>query len=131
MRNRRANYIIFPFALRAATAPSAEAAMCSAEQGLDKALLFHEKLFALQTTSAANTMDGFLSVARQTGVDEAALKTCVEAGTYRDTISLNRQAANQVGIEATPSFFINGRLFQGNQPLEIFQQQINQFLGGS
>ena len=121
-------YIILPFALRSATAPSAEAVMCAAEQGLDKALHFHEKLFALQGNSAAHTLDGFLSVARQTDVDPTALQTCFEAGTYRDTISLNRQAASQIGIEGTPSFFINGRFFQGNQPLEVFQQYITSLL---
>jgi protein-disulfide isomerase len=121
-------YIVFPFALRAATAPSAEAVLCAAEQGLDKALPFHETLFALQDTSAAHTVAGFKSVARQVGIDENALQACVEAGTYRDTVTLNRQAAGQVGIEGTPSFFINGRFFQGNQPLAIFQQYINQLL---
>lgn len=127
----RMRYIIFPFALRNETVSSAEAVLCAAEQGLDKALLFHETLFALQETSAAHSIEGFKSVARQTGLDADSIATCVEAKTYRDTVNLNRQAANQVGIEATPSFFINGRLFQGNLPLANFQQQIDQVLGGS
>ncbi|MBK8433355.1 MAG: thioredoxin domain-containing protein [Chloroflexi bacterium] len=53
------------------------------------------------------------------------------SGNLPDTVNLNRQAANQVGIEATPSFFINGHIFQGNLPLANFQQQIDQILGGS
>ncbi|MDA0245578.1 MAG: thioredoxin domain-containing protein [Chloroflexi bacterium] len=124
-------YLVFPFALRNETAPSAEAVLCAAEQGLDKALDFHHTLFALQDTSAAHTLEGFTSVALQTGLDSDALEACVEAETYRDTVNLNRQAANQVGVEATPSFFINGRIFQGNLPLANFQQQIDQILGGS
>lgn len=117
-------YYIFPFALSDTTAPSAEATLCAAEQGTDKIVQFHETLFALQDTADAHTTAGFASVAERVGLDAQAIVSCVEAGTYRDTVSLNRQAARQVDISATPSFFINGRLLQGNLPLSNFQQQI-------
>jgi protein-disulfide isomerase len=52
-----------------------------------------------------------------------------------EEITLRRVAqdaglAHQVGVDSTPSFFINGRLISGAQPIEFFHQTIREELQG-
>jgi protein-disulfide isomerase len=40
----------------------------------------------------------------------------------------NITMAQQAGINSTPSFFIDGNLLAGNQPLTVFQQRLDALL---
>jgi protein-disulfide isomerase len=119
-------WITIPYALGGQTgfptAPSANAAMCSADQNAFEA--FHTALFSIQSTGVFNTMAGFVQVANELGLDADALTACVEDGRYNSNVQDNIQAVNRSGINSTPSFFINGELVRGNIPLANFQQII-------
>jgi protein-disulfide isomerase len=119
-------WITVPYALGGQTgfptAPSANAAMCSAEQ--DAFPPFHTALFTLQGTGTFNTMAGFVNIANSLGLDADALATCVDDGRFNANIQQNIQAATAAGINSTPSFFVNGELVRGNLPLANFQQLI-------
>ena len=105
------------------TAPSANAAMCSAEQDAFEA--FHTALFALQGTGTFNTTAGFIEVANDLELDSDALSACVEDGRYDNAVQGNIQVATSAGVNSTPSFFVNGELVNGNLPLANFQQIID------
>lgn len=119
-------WITIPYALGGQTgfptAPSANAAMCAAEQNAFEE--FHTALFAIQGTGTFNKTAGFVEVANNIGLDADALTACIEDGRYNDSIQSNIQAANQAGINSTPSFYVNGELVRGNIPLANFQQII-------
>ena len=119
-------WITMPYALGGQTgfptAPSANAAMCAAEQ--DAFPAFHTALFGIQGTGTFNTVAGFAEVANNLGLDADALTACVEDGRYNSNIQQNIQNANNAGINSTPSFFVNGELVRGNLPLANFQQLI-------
>lgn len=121
-------WITMPYALGGQsgypTAPSANAALCVAEQGTDAFEQFHKALFELQGTAAFNTPAGFIAVANDLGLDSEALSACVDDGRYNNTVQRNIQIATSAGINSTPSFFINGELVNGNIPLANFQQII-------
>lgn len=121
-------WVVFPFALGQNTVPSAAATLCAAEQGSELAFDFHETLFGLQGTTVAHQPEGFTQVAERVGLDVDQFNSCVENETYVDRIHLNRQAAQQLRVNSTPSFFLNGRLIEGNLPLPNFQQQIDALL---
>lgn len=119
-------WLTLPYALGGAsgypTAPSANAALCAAEQGAFPA--FHTALFGIQGTGTFNTPAGFTEVANNLGLDADALTACIEDGRYNDIVQQNIQAATIAGINSTPSFFVNGELVRGNLPLANFQQLI-------
>ncbi|PID86218.1 MAG: hypothetical protein CSB13_04065 [Chloroflexi bacterium] len=124
-------WITLPYALTGQTglptAPSANAALCAAEQGaFDE---FHKALFEMQGTSNFNNMNGFIETANSLNLDSDALVSCVENGRYQDLILDNIQAANQAGVNSTPSFFVNGKLVKGNMPLSTFQNLIESEAG--
>lgn len=121
-------WIVMPYALSDQTHSGAVATLCAADQGEEAALAFHEEMFKLQNTSGYNTVDGFVSVARNVGLDQDQFEQCVENETYDSQIHLNRQAARQAGVNSTPTVFINGRIVNGNVGLEIFSQRIEEAL---
>ena len=119
-------WMVFPFALGEIARPSAAAVMCVNEQSPEMALEFHERIFGLQRTGNEHTLRGFVGVAETIdGLDVDALEACVEDGRRMADISFNQQAARELGVSSTPSFFLNGRLISGDQDLEVFIQSLD------
>jgi len=125
----KVRWITMPYALGGTsgypTLPSAASALCANEQGTDAFEKYHEALFTLQGTGDFNTRDGFLRIAESVGLDVDAFAACYDDGRYEDTLAANIQAANLSGINATPTFFVNGQKVEGNLPLANFQQLLD------
>lgn len=124
-------WVVLPFALQGQTGafptmPSTIAAMCANEQGAFAD--FHEALFELQSTPLFNTNDGFMQVATALDLDTEAFSSCLSDNPYTDRVLENITMAQQAGINSTPSFFIDGNLLAGNQPLSVFQQRLDSLL---
>jgi protein-disulfide isomerase len=125
-------WIVVPFALQSQagsfpTLPSAVASMCANEQGAF--VDFHESLFELQGTQLFNSEQGFLQVATALDMDIDAFNSCLNDNSYADRIIENITMAQQAGVNSTPSFFIDGNVLPGNQPISVFQQRIDALLG--
>lgn len=116
-------WIVMPYALGDDTHSSAVAALCAADQGPELGYQFHEKMFELQGTADAKTRAGFESVAAAVGLDMTAFEACLDDNTFSSQVHYNRQAARSAGATSTPTFFINGRMMSGNQPLETFRER--------
>jgi protein-disulfide isomerase len=120
-------WIIIPFALNAGTFPVAAAAMCANDQGqFDD---FHRRMFEIQGDPAAYTPEGLGQVASDLGMDQAAFDSCVENAVYDNVIQKNIREASLAGVNATPTFFVNGKKLGGNYPLTTFQEEIASALG--
>jgi protein-disulfide isomerase len=126
-------WMTMPYALRGQTgfptSPSANAAMCAAEQGQFEA--YHTALFAAQGTEDFNNLEGFINIANNLGLDSEELAVCVEEGRHNSRILENIEEANANDVSSTPTFFVNGELVRGNLPLDNFQQVIEQAAAGS
>jgi protein-disulfide isomerase len=115
-------WITLPFALDDSHIPAANAALCANDQ--NAYFEMSELLFDQQGTPLAFTRDGFVTAAESLGLDMEAFTTCVDDGRYNDIIGRNIRVAQGLGVNSTPTFFINDRKFTGAQPLAAFQQQI-------
>jgi protein-disulfide isomerase len=120
-------WIVLPYALSATTAPAAASALCAAEQ--DQFFPYHHRLFELQDSPNALTEDAFLEAATDIGLDVDAFSSCLDDNRYDNTVQRNVLAAQDAGVSATPTFFINGAKVEGNLPLPAFQQEIESRLG--
>lgn len=125
-------WVVVPFALQGQTGtfptmPSTVAAMCANEQ--DAFSEFHKSLFELQGTQFFNTEEGFLQVAAALGMDTEVFSSCLNNNSYADVVIENITMAQQAGVNSTPSFFIDGDLLPGNQPISVFQQRLDSLLG--
>ena len=123
--NGTAKWVVVPFALDDIRQPAAEAAMCAGDQG--KFFEYHRALFELQDTTLAFTRDGYLSAAQSVSIpDMDAFTQCMDSREYRGIVRDNRSAASLAGVSGTPTFFINDVKVEGNQPLNVFQQRIEE-----
>lgn len=113
----------FPLPGHPAAAKAAEAAHCAEEQGQFWA--YHDRLFDQQATLA--TAD-FLAYAATVGLERTAFQACLESGKHQATVAQHRAAGEQSGVTGTPTFFINGRLLNGAQPLDAFRALIDDAL---
>ena len=117
-------YVSLPFALGPNTLIGANAAMCANDQGA-----YYEYQTALFNESGEPdflTPDGVMGVVTDLGLDEAAFDVCLSSGKYAGIVTDNVAAAQKAGVNATPSFLINGRLIEGNNPIERFATVISE-----
>jgi len=61
-------------------------------------------------------------------LNEDAFSQCLDSGKYTDIVQQEKQMAQQLGVQSTPTFVINGRPVVGAQPFESFQQVIESIL---
>jgi protein-disulfide isomerase len=105
--------------------PAAEASLCAWDQ--DAYWQYHAKLFE---NSDVLSDDIFSTLATDLGLDLAAFETCMSEHKYQAAIEADMQFSIDLGIQSTPTFFINGLAIVGAQPLPAFQQIIDKELAG-
>lgn len=116
-----------PFYLSPTTMNSAVGAVCAAEQNLFWP--YHDTLFANQSAGPAVFEKPFLKdIAAAIGADTGTFNKCIDGGTARRTVNDIRSEGEKLGVNATPTFFINGALISGNRPLSEFTEAIDQAL---
>ncbi len=124
----------FPLTSIHPNAPAAaEAAHCARDQGGDDAYwTMHDGLFARQGEWAEATAPHavFAAIAADGGLDGAALVACLEAGTHTAKVEASVQQATTIGINGTPTFFVNGYYRAGVPPLEGLREMIEQLERG-
>lgn len=120
----RLAYRDFPIAdLHPKAQKAAEAARCAGEQG--KFWEYHDRLFESQ---AQATVEDFKRFAEQLKLDGKNFAACLDSGKHAATVQADVEEGIHLGITGTPTFFINGRLLVGAQPLEAFQRIIDREL---
>ncbi len=69
-----------------------------------------------------------LAIAHDQGLDAARVKRAIDKKTYQKTIDADQQVANDFNARGTPHFFINGYRVTGAQPVEKFEEVIDEQL---
>ena len=105
--------------------PAAEVATCAARQ--QKFWEVHDLLFRNQATWAPLQEPGafFLSFADSTGLDKPAFQKCLAGGEARDEVEQDAVSSSRSGARSTPTFYIEGGLLEGAQPVEVFRQVLD------
>jgi protein-disulfide isomerase len=98
----------FPFLGPESTA-AADAAECAAEQ--DKFWPYHDALYDAQRAenSGVFSTSKLKSLAGSTGMDTNAFNACVDSGRYKDTVAAEKASGESIGVNATPTFFVDGQ----------------------
>ena len=87
---------------------------------------YHEAVFKAQKEIQPDSAsDKLLAIAKDAGADPAKVKACVEAGETKALIDTTLAEAEAVGVNSTPTFFINGKRLSGAQSLEAFKAIID------
>ncbi|MCF6278313.1 MAG: DsbA family protein, partial [Anaerolineales bacterium] len=125
--NVRFAYIHFAF-LGPESFLAAEASECAADQ--DAFWEYHDFLYANQDgeNRGAFSQDNLKQFAEQLGLDSESFGQCLDSGKYTELVQQETQMAQQIGVQSTPTFLINGAPMLGAQPFENFQQVIESIL---
>lgn len=109
-------YRDLPLQGHALAAKAAEATHCAADQG--RYWQMHDKLFENSPKLEVSELKNY---ARGIGLDAVRFDTCLDSGAKAGVVLDQTLMAEQMGVDATPAFFINGQLLTGTQPLEAFK----------
>lgn len=106
------------------------AAHAAGEQG--EYLAFHEELFADGSAASSGRLseEGLVDLADSLGLDPAPIREAL-AESSAPAIEENIAEAAELGIYATPAFFIAGRPVIGAQPTDVFVDLIDEELAAA
>jgi len=105
--------------------PAAQAANCANDQG--KYWEFHSALFSGEY---ALSRPSYESIAAGLGLNASDFAGCLDSEKHKAEIEADYQFAADLGVQSTPTFFINGLAIIGAQPFEVFDRVITLELNG-
>ena len=97
---------------------AAEAAQCANDQG--QFWPYHDLLFAVTELGIADLKQ----YAVELGLDAEQFNTCLDSDKYSQEVQKDMDDAIAVGVNATPSFFVNGLPIHGAVPFERFVEMV-------
>ena len=104
--------------------PAAQLAMeALAQRGHAGFWRAHDLLFQHNTALNRPDLDGY---ARTLGLDLARVRAALDGNTHDAEVNADHALAQQLGVDGTPAFFINGRKLVGAKPLEAFVALIDE-----
>jgi protein-disulfide isomerase len=108
---------------------AAVATACALVQGNDQFWKMYDGLFSQQAQITKENLPAKVEeVATAGGLDVPRLKDCLSGRKTIDAIKADQSEAASVGVNGTPTFFINGRRIQNTQDAGAFKQAIDQAL---
>jgi protein-disulfide isomerase len=121
----KVSYKHYPF-LAQSSVWKAEAAECAAEQG--KFWDYHNALFDGKVSGQGDEVavkQALSQLAGELQLDAAKFGECMAAGKSTALVQGDAAEGQQMRVQGTPSFLINGKLLVGAQPYEAFKQAID------
>lgn len=115
----------YPLPFHSQAKIAANAALCAHEQDAKLFWKMHDAMFADQSKL---DKDSLLVTAKKIGAKEAEFKACLESEKHKGVIESDMAEGQKLGIKSTPTFFVNGKLVSGAQPLEVFSEVIDEEL---
>ena len=101
---------------------AAAAALCATDQ--NKFWQMHNALFANQSgeNEGAFNKDRLKQIAAAAGLDTTQFNTCVDSGKYAAQALQERTDSENRGVNQTPTFFINGKMYPGTLNADDFKK---------
>lgn len=124
----KARYILRDFPLNIPALNAAKLAHCG---GQERYFAFIETLFAQfeQWTSASDYVDALTKIGELGGVSEADFKACMaDKQLEARLLSIALDGEQKYNVASTPSFVINGKLFEGAMKIDKFAEVLNAFM---
>ncbi|MCS7011675.1 MAG: DsbA family protein, partial [Anaerolineales bacterium] len=112
-------YRDYPLSSHPEALPAARAANCAGEQ--NAYWQFHDALFSNQYGFGRQA---YLDYAAALGLEIEAFRKCLESNRYEDEVLGDFRDGLRLGVNSTPTFFVNGTKIIGAQPFAVFKQLI-------
>ncbi len=119
-------FINFPLtSIHQNAAPAAAVALCAAKQGAFWPV--HDLLYRHQSdwSKLADPGEYLLALADSAKISRPALTACVQSRAATDEVRADAEGASRAGAASTPTFYIEGGLLVGAEPLNVFRQVLD------
>lgn len=113
----------FPLPNHLEAPKAAEAAHCAGEQR--KYWEMHDAIFANQRNLHIPSLK---QTARAIGLDGSAFDACLDSGKYAGLVQEGLALGSKMGVNSTPTLYVNGRPVIGAMPFDVFKQVIDEEL---
>jgi protein-disulfide isomerase len=109
---------------------AAEAAHCVGDGNPDLFWSYHDWIFTHQgEINIGNLREKVLSFAKEHQLDQAKLTSCLDTHATKTEVETSIEKGRQLGIEKTPTFYLNGRAVPGALPWSnldtLIQMELN------
>lgn len=111
-------YKDYPLPMHPDAEKAAEASHCAGAQG--KYWDYHDVLFANRQLDPPSLK----TYARDLKLDTKAFETCLDSGQMAGVVGTQNSEAQALGLQGTPTFFVNGRFVSGNVTYERLKSVI-------
>ena len=108
---------------------AAKVAWCANQQGKFQAV--YEAFFEHQTEFSGSDSGRPENIAKAAGADLTAIQSCVTAGSPNMAIARDIEDGKTLGVQSTPTFFINGHKVEGAYPVPVWTAIIDRLLAGA
>ncbi len=110
---------------------AAQASACAKEQ--DNFWGYHDEIYKAEIKDGRENngnlnKDLFVQIAKSVGLDVNKFTSCYDSGKYADAIKQETQAAAALGVNSTPTIYVNGEMVRGAVPYDQFQTIIENAL---
>jgi protein-disulfide isomerase len=99
---------------------AAVAARAAQSQG--KFWEYHDLLYDSQVSGYSD--ENLMALAKEAGLDTQRFESDYEDARYEPSVRADFQKGLDLGVNGTPTFFINGKMLVGLQPVSIFEDAI-------
>jgi protein-disulfide isomerase len=106
---------------------SVDAALAArAAQAQGKFWEYHDLLYNNQSSGNSGSYDeeNLISLAEVAGLDGRRFEDDLQSAQYEEVVQSDFREGQGLGISGTPTFFVNDQVLVGLQPLEVFEQAI-------
>jgi len=118
-------YKAFPLPMHPLAAKAAQAARCAGVQG--KFWEYHDSLFKTKRLQTSDLKQQAIALK----LDPALFNQCLESGEQIAPVKKDSQEAQRLGLQGTPSFFINGHFMTGSIGFMKLRETVLQELGSA
>lgn len=106
---------------------AAQAAHCAGDQ--NKFFEYHNEIFKNQEKGLS--LETLLAIATNLGLNRQEFESCLSNGKYAEKVEQSTQEGLSLGVEGTPTSFINGQKIVGARPFSSFETIIESLLGNN
>jgi protein-disulfide isomerase len=93
---------------------------------------YRSLIFASQAViNAANVREQMLSLGEQAGLDRVKLAACIDSKASLERVEAGRQEGDRLGVNKTPTSFVNGRVVVGMPTADSFNKIVDEALANA
>ncbi len=83
---------------------------------------YHDLLYESQSSGFGD--DNLLALAEKADLDAQRFESDYESGRYAGLVRADFERGQSIGVNGTPTFFVNDRVLVGLQPIGVFENAI-------